>query len=200
MPLSSVEAHDSPSPIVSHLPVDLGLPGHIPPHIQGASFAGYHENTSSAASSPSAAYAGLSLEGERRGDSQGPCLRKSSLAPNEADTRGQSPAQFPSHRAIMGGASEQSQRSSSPLKRRASELEPEVTSSQDDVDMIAVPSTDPAPVDDISKPTLSPRPKSPQTVDMLQEEEAQTQHVEVGNDTETRSSAITGEEPSSSCY
>lgn len=44
----------------------------------------------------------------------------------------------------MGGAADLPQRSSSPLKRPASELDAEIPSSQrDDVDMIVVPSVEP---------------------------------------------------------
>ncbi len=53
----------------------------------------------------------------------------------------------------MGGAADLPQRSSSPLKRRASDLEAEATSSQkDDVDMIMVPPTPPEAVDEPIRP------------------------------------------------
>ncbi|KAJ5054531.1 uncharacterized protein L3040_000802 [Drepanopeziza brunnea f. sp. 'multigermtubi'] len=51
----------------------------------------------------------------------------------------------------MGGAADLPQRSSSPLKRRASDLETDASSSQkDDVDMVQVPPSDPTEVDELS--------------------------------------------------
>jgi len=68
----------------------------------------------------------------------------------------------------MGGAADLPQRSSSPLKRRASDLEGEVQSSQKDVDMISVPPSDPSePADTL---TSAARSKRAQSVDMLRNE------------------------------
>ena len=68
------------------------------------------------------------------------------MALNDQDRRGQSPILPFAHRAIMGGAADLPQRSSSPLKRRASDLDgeddpkAEATSNQEeDVDMVTVP-------------------------------------------------------------
>ncbi|KAF9772571.1 hypothetical protein IL306_009710, partial [Fusarium sp. DS 682] len=73
---------------------------------------------SSAASSPCAsAYADLSIESDRGGEETGP-------APTLALARSQSPLRL-SHRAIMNGDADLPQRSSSPLKRRASSMDPE---------------------------------------------------------------------------
>ncbi|OAA74109.1 Metalloenzyme, LuxS/M16 peptidase-like, metal-binding protein [Cordyceps fumosorosea ARSEF 2679] len=75
------------------------------------------DHASSAASSPCAsAYADLSLDGERGIDEAG------SAVPSLP--RGPSPFRV-SRRAIMNGDSELPQRSSSPLKRRASSMDPE---------------------------------------------------------------------------
>jgi ubiquitin carboxyl-terminal hydrolase 4/11/15 len=69
----------------------------------------------------------------------------------------------------MGGAADLPQRSSSPLKRRASDLDGEVQSSQkDDVDMISVPPSDPA--DSADALTSATRSKRAQSVDMLRNE------------------------------
>ena len=69
----------------------------------------------------------------------------------------------------MGGAADLPQRSSSPLKRRASDLDGEVQSSQkDDVDMISVPTSDPSePAEALTSATRS---KRGQSVDMLRNE------------------------------
>ena len=67
----------------------------------------------------------------------------------------------------MGGAADLPQRSSSPLKRRASDLEAEVSSSQkDDVDMIMVPESDPL---ESANDTQSLRNRA-ESVDMLRNE------------------------------
>jgi ubiquitin carboxyl-terminal hydrolase 4/11/15 len=70
----------------------------------------------------------------------------------------------------MGGAADLPQRSSSPLKRRASDLEDsDVPSSQrDDVDMVPVPASDPpAPTE---PPDSSTGRQRAQSVDMLRNE------------------------------
>ena len=70
----------------------------------------------------------------------------------------------------MGGAAEHPHRSSSPLKRRASDLEGEDPSSQnDDVDMISVPPSDPAESGEAA--TMVTRSKRAQSVDMLNNED-----------------------------
>jgi len=70
----------------------------------------------------------------------------------------------------MGGAADLPQRSSSPLKRRASDLEDsDVPSSQrDDVDMVPVPASDPSdPTEPAESPAGHQRARS---VDMLRNE------------------------------
>jgi ubiquitin carboxyl-terminal hydrolase 4/11/15 len=144
----------------------LALPPHIPSHLQTeTSFGTFDHNISSTASSPSAAYAGLSLEGERSGDSLATENSRRSLAPLDQDTRAQSPVRRFSHRSIMGGAADLPQRSSSPLKRRASDLDEVQSSQKDDVDMISVPPSDPPEAADVS--ITATRSKRAQSVDML---------------------------------
>lgn len=64
--------------------------------------------------------------------------------PDSQDTRSQSPTRSFAHRAIMGGAADFPQRSSSPLKRPASDLEQESPlPTEEDVEMDAIPSSDP---------------------------------------------------------
>ena len=71
----------------------------------------------------------------------------------------------------MGGAADLPQRSSSPLKRRASDLESEVPSSQkDDIDMISVPPSDPS--EPMDAPTQSSRVRT-HSVDMLRNDAGQ---------------------------
>jgi ubiquitin carboxyl-terminal hydrolase 4/11/15 len=186
IPLDSVEGRDSPSP--TDLPrfdlpanddldarSDSALPPHIPSHLAATSAHGPSDGYSSAASSPSAAYAGLSIESERGADSSYLEHRRASLAPADQDARGQSPRLPFAHRGIMGGAQDLPLRSSSPLKRRASNLDAEEDSSQkDDVDMITVPDADPA--DEPTRPI--PHRRTP-SVDMLKGEE-QASSAETG--------------------
>jgi ubiquitin carboxyl-terminal hydrolase 4/11/15 len=69
----------------------------------------------------------------------------------------------------MGGAADFPQRASSPLKRRASDLEAESSSSQkDDVDMINVPESEPPETVDASTETSARRAQS---VDMLKDDQ-----------------------------
>jgi hypothetical protein len=64
--------------------------------------------------------------------------------PDGQDTRSQSPTRSFAHRAIMGGAADFPQRSSSPLKRPASDLEQETPlPTEEDVEMDALPPSDP---------------------------------------------------------
>lgn len=107
------------------------------------------EDGSSVASSPSGAYADLSIQSDRGADTPAPdfanCLRGSS--PFTKTTH---------HRAIMGGAAEFPERASSPLKRRASTMEPEseAQNANEDVDMITVPSSN---ATGINTPTSLPQ-------------------------------------------
>lgn len=186
VPIKSVEDRESLSPpsdlprfdltSSGDIPPDPALPAHIPAYLYNSSSLSATDCVSSAASSPSAAYAGLSIEAEKGGDPLGSELRRGSPEPNEQDITRQSPILPFSHRSIMGSAADLPQRSSSPLKRRASDLEAEVSSSQkDDVDMVAVPSESQESIDTTKQ--LSP-PERTQSVDMLRDEdEAETQNT-----------------------
>ncbi|POR34853.1 Ubiquitin carboxyl-terminal hydrolase 12 [Tolypocladium paradoxum] len=90
----------------------------LPPRLQtqAGSLVSADYASSVASSSPCAsAYAELSLESDRGGEEAGPALHSA---------RSQSPFRV-SRRAIMNGDAELPHRSSSPLKRRASSMEPE---------------------------------------------------------------------------
>jgi hypothetical protein len=121
----------------------LSLPPHIPSHLQNEASFSAQDYVSSAASSPSAAYAGLSIESERGGDMSG----SEGGVGDSQDKRSQSPNRSPNrsfaHRAIMGGAADLPQRSSSPMKRRASDFEQdESTHHNEDVEMEVAPKED----------------------------------------------------------
>ncbi|KAH9898898.1 ubiquitin carboxyl-terminal hydrolase-like protein [Xylariomycetidae sp. FL2044] len=125
------------------LPPASSLPPRLQTNTTGSS--SYLECTSSAASSPSGAYADLSIYSERGGDTPGPDSSLVATAPYPPG-RGSSPfTKTTHHRAIMGGAAEVPERASSPLKRRASSMDPE-TADQDakeDVEMVTAPPTVP---------------------------------------------------------
>ncbi|KAI1338019.1 hypothetical protein F5Y15DRAFT_407897 [Xylariaceae sp. FL0016] len=128
----------------------------LPPRLQtnSTSYNPYAEDGSSAASSPSGAYADLSINSDRGGDTPAP---EPAASPNTG--RGSSPfTKTTHHRAVMGGASDFPERASSPLKRRASSMDPQ-TADQDageDVDMITVPQTD--KMDTLSRSTPPSQP------------------------------------------
>ncbi|KAI6351222.1 hypothetical protein MCOR25_010065 [Pyricularia grisea] len=96
--------------------------------------------TSSAASSPCAASADLSGDNDRI-DEFLPDPSSSLHPPGSRVARSPSPLiSVPQHRMIMGGAIDAPQRSSSPLKRRASSMDQDMDSdSKEDVDMINPP-------------------------------------------------------------
>ncbi|KAI2637370.1 UCH-domain-containing protein [Xylaria nigripes] len=105
------------------------------------------EDRSSVASSPSGAYADLSLCSDRGADTPAPDLLNC--------PRGTSPlTKTTHHRAVMGGAAEFPDRASSPLKRRASsmELEGMVQDVNEDVEMVSVPDASASTVASISQP------------------------------------------------
>lgn len=109
------------------------LPRHIPPHIHNEASFSAQDNIPSAASSPSAAYSGLSIEGERGGETGAGGGPQNS---GSQGNRSQSPNKSFIQRARMGGAADIPLRSSSPLKRPASELEQEnPAKDKEDVDM-----------------------------------------------------------------
>ncbi|RFU29961.1 hypothetical protein B7463_g6357, partial [Scytalidium lignicola] len=176
IPLDSVEECESQSS--SDLPVprfdftsqdeahsDNALPPHIPSRLHPSSSFSGNDYISSAASSPTAAYAGLSIESECGGDSQGCEAGAGSQPLNEPDRRSQSPntSRAYAYRAIMGGAADLPQRSSSPLKRPASDLEnndgqPE---QKDDVKM-----------EGVDEPSQAPSIPRASSIDMLRDETA----------------------------
>ena len=115
-------------------------PSGVPPrlHSQARSFA---DSPSSAASSPCAASADLSVDLDRDADlaDSGPV----SQVLDYGAAGNQSPIHQSVRRALMGGAADTPHRSSSPLKRPASSMEPEpgqdAADAREDVDMIAAP-------------------------------------------------------------
>jgi ubiquitin carboxyl-terminal hydrolase 4/11/15 len=126
--LPSCEVDDDPAFSFSASVADTQPASSLPPRLQtqNSSFVSA-DYASSAASSPCAsAYADLSIESDRGGDETGSAR---TLA------RSQSPLRL-SHRAIMNGDADLPQRSSSPLKRRASSMDPENEADKTrDVDM-----------------------------------------------------------------
>lgn len=97
------------------------------------------EHLSIQASSPSSRYISPELEYRRR-ESVGSDFQKSS-ALKEETKRSQASSNLLSHHSASGGNIDGSQRSSSPLKRRASDLENDAASSLKNFEMISVPSS-----------------------------------------------------------
>ncbi|KAL0473073.1 hypothetical protein QR685DRAFT_569187 [Neurospora intermedia] len=124
-------------------------PSGIPPHLQNqfntlSGSATDYVSADSAASSPCAASADLSVDNDR--DSGQLFDSSSTLQAASCGTlTSQPPFINTSHRALMGGASEQTHRSGSPLKRRASSMDPEYENadSREDVEMLPVPDAQP---------------------------------------------------------
>ncbi|KAK4156700.1 ubiquitin carboxyl-terminal hydrolase [Chaetomidium leptoderma] len=110
----------------------------VPPRLQsqGLSVA---DSPSSAASSPCAASTDLSIDFDRAPDLAD--SRSASQLPDYGTPGNQSSIHQSVRRALMGGAADFPQRSSSPLKRRASSMEPDrdVADAREDVDMIIAP-------------------------------------------------------------
>ncbi len=104
----------------------------VPPRLQSQATS-FADSPSSAASSPCAASADLSVDFDRDPD---PDLLDYGPAPGN-----QSPIHQSVRRALMGGAADLPHRSSSPLKRPASSMEPEQdpVDGSDDVVMITAP-------------------------------------------------------------
>lgn len=144
----------------------------LPSRLQTSSILPNGDCISSAASSPSAAYAGLSIDSDKGGEyTSNKNRRRFPSEPLESEQQGKSPRHR--HRAIMGGAEDMPQRSSSPLKRPASELEPDVPSSikqedvkQEDVDMVMVPDTQ----EEIPNSIAAPTALRAASIDMLKDE------------------------------
>ncbi|OIW34047.1 UCH-domain-containing protein [Coniochaeta ligniaria NRRL 30616] len=116
----------------------------VPPRLQTShnSFTA-PDYTSSAASSPCAASTDLSFDNDRGADGldSGSALHPPSSKPQPSLV-------YAAHRAIIGGAADINQRSSSPLKRRASSMDQDLNGKTDtkeeDVDMIVLPHPSPA--------------------------------------------------------
>ncbi|CAJ2509958.1 Uu.00g058580.m01.CDS01 [Anthostomella pinea] len=116
----------------------------LPPRLQtnNSSSLACAEDASSTASSPSGAYADLTIHSDRGGDTPAPELSVALNNHPPPPGRGTSPfAKTTHHRAIMGGAADFPERASSPLKRRASSMDPDAPEqhANEDVDMIAAP-------------------------------------------------------------
>jgi hypothetical protein len=122
----------------AYLRADSLPPTGVPPRLQshGTSFA---DSPSSAASSPCAASADLSTDFDRNHDlsDAGSALQ----LPEYVTAGDRSPVHQSVRRALMGGAADSPQRSSSPLKRRASSMEPDQdpVEAREDVDMLTAP-------------------------------------------------------------
>lgn len=138
VPLDSIEDQDTELHNTGRTRFDFSgtedsqhsLPPHIPSHLQNEASATAQDCPSPAASSPTTAYASLSIENDSgeliSADSAGGAGNVEGR-----ERRSLSPARAVAHRAIMGGAADYPQRSSSPLKRPASDLDQEPTSNVD---------------------------------------------------------------------
>ncbi|OTA95793.1 hypothetical protein M434DRAFT_9452 [Hypoxylon sp. CO27-5] len=129
----------------------------LPPRLQTNTSSFSYDYASSAASSPSGAYAELTINSDRGGDTPAPdpISATSNLYP---PGRASSPyTKTNLHRAVMGGAAEFPERASSPLKRRASSMDPDAADQDatEDVDMITAPTSDSL---DTSKPEQTGEP------------------------------------------
>lgn len=123
---SVVSGPDLDASATGHLRTDSLPASSLPPRLQNhASSLVSFDYASSVASSPCAsAYAELSLESDRGGDETG-----------SAGITGRSQSPFSvSRRAIMNGDAELPHRSSSPLKRRASSMDPDGVDGADGAD------------------------------------------------------------------
>lgn len=113
-------------------------PSGVPPRLQTQT-SSFADSPSSAASSPCAASTDLSIDFDRTADLEdsGSTLQ----LPDYGAAENQLPVHNSVRRALMGGAADSPQRSSSPLKRRASSMEPDQdnTDAKEDVDMLTIP-------------------------------------------------------------
>ncbi|SPQ22937.1 de57be69-df5e-4200-ad4d-8e6e50567eb8 [Thermothielavioides terrestris] len=136
-------------------------PSGVPPRLQsrGTPFA---DSPSSAASSPCAASADLSVDFDRSADftDSGSALQ---LPDHHAPAGNQSPIHQCVRRAFMGSTADLPQRSSSPLKRRASSMEPEhnAADAREDVDMLRPPDSEAEPP---AEPAVGPKEEDAQVV------------------------------------
>ncbi|KAI0480517.1 ubiquitin carboxyl-terminal hydrolase-like protein [Xylariaceae sp. FL0804] len=178
------------------LPPASSLPQHLQTHSSGCLNGGV-EDGSSIASSPSAACADLSIHGSDYG-ADTPALEPGA-APSTCSgpARGSSPfTKTTHHRAIMGGgAAEYPERASSPLKRRASSMDPEAADqdAQEDVDMIPAPL--PEATDAVSDAASHPRPTDDASV--TESRATDTEHTDATENTTTASSVSTSSAPKS---
>ncbi|KAI8635070.1 UCH-domain-containing protein [Xylariaceae sp. FL1651] len=154
----------------------------LPPRLQ-TNHSGSHtlaEDGSSVASSPSGAYADLTISSDRGADTP---------APEFANCpRGTSPfTKTTHHRAIMGGAAEFPERASSPLKRRASSMEPDsaAQNGNQDVDMITAP-----PSDAMDRNTSIPEHQSSQINDFSEPIVSSQEHTQTAGSAENMATTI----------
>ncbi|KAI5859320.1 UCH-domain-containing protein [Durotheca rogersii] len=133
----------------------------LPPRLQtSTSSLSYAEYASSTASSPSAAYADLTISSDRGTNTPAPDPGSGSAVPNLYPI-GRATSPFPKtthHRALMGGSAEFPERSSSPLKRRASSMDPDPVNqdASEDVDMITAPPSEALRLSTSERPNGTP--------------------------------------------
>ncbi|KIL90912.1 hypothetical protein FAVG1_05607 [Fusarium avenaceum] len=141
----------------SYLRADSQPASSLPPRLQHQpSSLVSADYASSAASSPCAsAYADLSIESDRGGDETGTAR---TLARSQSPLRLSHPH---THRVIMNGDADLPHRSSSPLKRRASSMDPENEADKSrDVDMGSTQANNSAPVEGSSQLSISTLPRA----------------------------------------
>ncbi|WZH44855.1 Ubiquitin carboxyl-terminal hydrolase 12 [Fusarium acuminatum] len=141
----------------SYLRADSQPASSLPPRLQHQpSSLVSADYASSAASSPCAsAYADLSIESDRGGDETGTAR---TLARSQSPLRLSHPH---THRVIMNGDADPPHRSSSPLKRRASSMDPENEADKTrDVDMGLTQANNSAPVEGPSQLSISTLPRA----------------------------------------
>ncbi|KAK4190445.1 UCH-domain-containing protein [Podospora australis] len=151
-PTFSFSAVSADHNIPNYVRDDSLPPSGVPPRLQTQT-SSVADSPSSATSSPCAASADLSNDVDRSADFLEP---GSTLRPTEWGTPGNQSSSLytTAQRALMGGAADFPQRSSSPLKRPASSMEPEQENLdvKEDVDMVTVPDV---PEQQSSKETLA---------------------------------------------
>ncbi|KAK4218084.1 UCH-domain-containing protein [Rhypophila decipiens] len=139
---STVSGLSTPTYVRGNSLAASGVPSRL--QTSQTSFCSTTDCPSSAASSPLAASTDLSLDTDRAADLFEFPTSAHSHSDYSGAARGPSPLINTPHRALMGGAADFPQRSSSPLKRRASSMDPEtenIEAPKDDVDMVAPPAT-----------------------------------------------------------
>lgn len=173
------------------LPPASSLPPRLQTNNNNFTFTDY---ASSTASSPSGAYAELTLDSDRGADTPGSEPYSSTPSTYLAADRGTSP--FPKithYRAIMGGAAELPDRASSPLKRRASSMDPNTElDAKEDVDMIAAP---PSPPTTTTSNSATAAGSTPQETNGTSEEAAQDETMAEEPSTSNEESATSVPKP-----